>query len=1219
MKIRSKQSGVALVVTLLMLSVITFLTVAFLAMSRRDRASVAVSVSQKESRAMSDVGLARAQSEVISRMMGTLDQTGRPDILSYDLMVSRNYINRNGFFSGSASLANVNYAYANGNPLNQADLNQNIANLYFDPRPPVFVKTNSNPLEPLDFRYYVDINRNGLHEPSGFLPASEGGKVLPTNWFSGEPEWIGVLRYPELRHSSSNHFVGRYAFLVQPIGKTLDLNYIHNYSRALVPTTLAPSAMDGYDGLMRSQGFGSWELNLAAALREINPYSYVSNTPNLYNYRNGNGLNTGDCFGDAKNILRYRYNRSYDVNNLPSVFWTLGSFNGRAFTNDLIDGYSAAMGTGGSFDFTRDPDNVQFGSRHTWDMPWPGSDNPIKFYDYLNEIYNTNAFIRFATNMLAAAKSPDSNRRYTLQRFLSSIGTESEPELMVDLPSTNGTWERVAKINLNYDNRHEITNGLNHATTNYVEWTNALAFFTNAASFILKQQFANDPDRRITNLCVYSSTNRNLVYDPVVHRCLQLAANIYDAVNPGTNRGSGPSDRFMFPTVFRPLFSQRISGSVTNVYIVGFEEVGGLNQTNNFSRYWNTNSMKELVGSTIYATNNVWGIPWIIGAKKGLPNFNELCLSNQLGVSRKITFTKSGHLNHPDGTNQIMFFSLTNLVGVELWNSYRTNFARPVTIVLANQLRIGLTNEQSVGTTIAGTNVTYFDYLTTTFSNWPGFDGIAGHTASFKVPFSTNRAVLPGFCQYFERFGTFEGTNSYTESMAEFTNGFPVHNWVLNITNNLACAILDQKTGRVLDFVNLGNYGISRNISEWLNSIGDTSSNPFRTNGATSSPSSPPSEGVLNQIRTALTGLSVQYFRDTPEQQDQINGLNSWWNDPSQTTNKAAWYQPSVTMEYGVSYQANDPLVHYHYLDLMDPSGFRKQSLGDLNIRYQPWTNDPGRGIDDTRMNMTFKDPNVARSDDWNFPTNKFPNVGYLGRVHRGTPWQTIFLKADKTDQADYLKNRQNWVNNWTGYIQTYPTNDWALVDLFTVAPNDNASRGTLSVNQTNLAAWSAVFSGVTVQTNKYTNGVGALVDPTNVPAFSDGASTNFGINAVRNTKPNRLFHRIGEILEAPSLTIGSPFVGNPVNDPNISDQVVESLPQRTLSLLRVGQPRFVVWAWGQALRPTGVVLGGQYNQMPTNYAITGESLTRTVCRVERTTNNVPRIVIESFNVIPGE
>ena len=39
----------------------------------------------------------------------------------------------------------------------------------------------------------------------------------------------------------------------------------------------------------------------------------------------------------------------------------------------------------------------------------------------------------------------------------------------------------------------------------------------------------------------------------------------------------------------------------------------------------------------------------------------------------------------------------------------------------------------------------------------------------------------------------------------------------------------------------------------------------------------------------------------------------------------------------------------------------------------------------------------------------------------------------------------------------THPTNDWHILDLFTAALSDNATRGQLSINQTNLAAWSAV------------------------------------------------------------------------------------------------------------------------------------------------------------------
>src|SRR5947207_4200708 len=47
----------------------------------------------------------------------------------------------------------------------------------------------------------------------------------------------------------------------------------------------------------------------------------------------------------------------------------------------------------------------------------------------------------------------------------------------------------------------------------------------------------------------------------------------------------------------------------------------------------------------------------------------------------------------------------------------------------------------------------------------------------------------------------------------------------------------------------------------------------------------------------------------------------------------------------------------------------------------------------------------------------------------------------------------------------THPTNDWKFLDLFTTALHPNATRGLHSVNQTNVAAWSAVLSGIRVTT----------------------------------------------------------------------------------------------------------------------------------------------------------
>jgi hypothetical protein len=72
--------------------------------------------------------------------------------------------------------------------------------------------------------------------------------------------------------------------------------------------------------------------------------------------------------------------------------------------------------------------------------------------------------------------------------------------------------------------------------------------------------------------------------------------------------------------------------------------------------------------------------------------------------------------------------------------------------------------------------------------------------------------------------------------------------------------------------------------------------------------------------------------------------------------------------------------------------------------------------------------------------------------------------------------------------------------------------------------------------------------------------------------------------------------------------------------LLKVGEPQFVIFAWGQALKPKGppylVFPGGLNYNIYTNYEITGECLTRTVCHLVHT--NGLKMVIDSYNVESG-
>ncbi len=77
------------------------------------------------------------------------------------------FINPLGFDPNSSNPTNVNYYYylTTPGPLSQADIIQNIANLKYLPRVPVFIQTN--PGTPLDFRFYLDLNRNGQFDDTG--------------------------------------------------------------------------------------------------------------------------------------------------------------------------------------------------------------------------------------------------------------------------------------------------------------------------------------------------------------------------------------------------------------------------------------------------------------------------------------------------------------------------------------------------------------------------------------------------------------------------------------------------------------------------------------------------------------------------------------------------------------------------------------------------------------------------------------------------------------------------------------------------------------------------------------------------------------------------------------------------------------------------------------------------------------------------------------------
>ena len=105
---------------------------------------------------------------------------------------------------------------------------------------------------------------------------------------------------------------------------------------------------------------------------------------------------------------------------------------------------------------------------------------------------------------------------------------------------------------------------------------------------------------------------------------------------------------------------------------------------------------------------NVFGVPMIIGAKKGLPNFNEFYMESIFQLTRKLMVTRqSTNVPAPApiptkpflGYYAMYNLSLNNQFGVECWNSYPSNYTRPIDIYVTNFLFMTLTNDEKISVT----------------------------------------------------------------------------------------------------------------------------------------------------------------------------------------------------------------------------------------------------------------------------------------------------------------------------------------------------------------------------------------------------------------------------------------------------------------------------------------------------------------------------------------
>ena len=1292
-----RSSGVALVVTLILLAIITFMTVTFLVLSRSQRENVSRSTEQAKALKMAElasrVGLVEELAPV--KAYGNL--------AAFDVKVSTNYTSPLGYQRLPAvprpgidyNPVNVSYAYGNGQPLVGNDFLQNLENLYFSPRAPVYVPTATNRLA-YDFRYYLDLNRNGRFETNGWLPEfndllqpitavdSKGNQYIPLKFFVGDPEWVGVLEKPEYHHSATNLFVGRYAYIIIPASKTLDLNYAHNYAKGIyLGANMLANAGDGF---MRNQGASTYEINLGAFLADLNTnyYPLAARNPIVntywwptpsrppfalgYNYwpvydRNNVLPNGGWAFTHAMGLVRYRYASSQG--NLYPVSSIFGAAGVTAFTSDFIDGFaSGPVMTNTWWPVPVDGDTLPL-SKPTFG--WPGSYNPYHFFSH-QDLFDTNktstgsTAYNLTTVLQSAGAGSNSYNRYMFYKLLAQAGTDTGP----------GDPEN-ARINVNYVNVDNNGNIVPDLATNFQAW-DPTQFFTNTVNRLLSKAGYTFG---INNIQLYPTN----FYSASVHRLLQLAANIYDAT---TNRTFGFTNAF--PTIFRPLFlTTRTNG--TQVFIVGYRE---LLPSEHLTLVTAPPPMWDLTVSNsvpVNPTDMVKGIPLIIGARKGFPNFNELELRTKIEVTRKLEFIKKRVADKtPSATNQMYLVSITNDFGLEAWNSYTNAYPRGLEMTIAVELTASMSNEFGAmvySNTVPFSNYTSFgtSRMQIPANSWTGYSA-AFPNYSFLTPYTSNNAHFAFLVP-----ASYSSINNRLvtpyQTAFETGEGFPIPQWYLNLKTSMRFILFDVAAGRIVDYVNLQSvnapFNITTNLSYVAEGIptGGTLNgyygNMFLTNrvGGGSSNVFAPTYGIINQIYAGLgmnsnnlvwksatatvpagwdTQGTINFFRTNLLQLPPVGA----YTGPLYMTNRFYCpYAPTRDLYVYTSWQANDPLVHYTVGDLTplrytnacdyDTSVQQNQTIGNIggvNSRYEPWNYPNGQG-NSTMTDMRVKDPLIMQSSDWDFPTNKFANAGWLGRVHRGTPWQTVYLKSAPID----LLTWQRWTGNgqmeynvgqvtpgmvplkalYTDAVITHPTNDWRLLDMFTTAFSDSAMRGQLSINQTNLAAWSAVLSGVSVNpdvTSSY------IIQPAGTywPSSPPPVITIYNaINDVRRTNYGGAFKQLGDILSVPELSTNSPFLNPYVNKqagkPLLTDAVIERIPQQILGLLKGGeQPRFVVYCYGQALKPAdhSRVTAGPYLNLCTNYQITAEVTTRAVVRIEGAPGN-PRAVLESYSVLPPD
>ena len=704
---------------------------------------------------------------------------------------------------------------------------------------------------------------------------------------------------------------------------------------------------------------------------------------------------------------------------------------------------------------------------------------------------------------------------------------------------------------------------------------NPTGFFTNVAMAMFQQMDLHDFNGNlvtITNIPIYqdpniyyggTNLNRNY-YTPAVHRILQLAANLLDA---STNRfiDGGPTN---YPTVFRPVFTSQNG----QVWISGYQEVTNPTPALNF-QYWDLAQAAANQGPLFGI--NIYGVPWVIGAKKGFPNFNEFSMDNALSIARKLEFTNVV-ASPPWTTNQLYTLAITNAFGLEAWNSYTNAYGRPLELICSNTMSIVVSNENGFP---------LIDVNNLNFGNVLNLDGLPGWTESqrtLQIPGADNSFIIPLLV-----------TNAFTNGIYQtippqliplrpplFSATFVPHLF-MELHIRLQFILIDTFANRVIDFVNIDSTQPAIDIASDLQGNGTLDSVSPTEQWDTNIIHGNVPVGILNQIYVSefptIGGSDWTQPSLTIRQQQAQFFRNRLAGNEHDTNYFEAPYTPHATIHQRISWQANDPLVHYLEADLTSTNGTQMRfnrvslqlesvllpNLGQLNYAYQPWgghhvPNGSPLVTTSYDFDLRVKDTMVQQSDNWNFPTGESLSFEWLGRVHRGTPWQTVFLRPSNLTGWDWLRwNNDSILFTNGNFISvdaafSHPTNDWRFASLWAQWLNTNELSTLLSINNTDTNTWAGRLDGLTVLTNSASE-----LDPITISSNSPQAGMIAqGIQTARANAKNGIFRDAGDVLATPELSIASPFINTngltTLYANSLTDEALEKIPTQLIPLLRV-------------------------------------------------------------------